>query len=250
MDLIQAIVLGLMQGVIEWLPISSQGQVMVTALALFNIPVGKALSYSIFLHIGTLIAAVIYFRKELRELIGLREKKLRNFLGIAVIASAITAIPSYLLLTNILESGFALMIAIALFLIVTGVIQLKAKSGREGEMNKRNALFLGLGQGFSVLPGISRSGVTTSVMLFEGFTPEKAFRLSFLLSIPSVLIAEIGFGLVETIEFELNLIISIIIAAVIGLISMDLFIRAARRINFSLFCFIFAAIYLVMAFVL
>ncbi|MFH1544573.1 MAG: undecaprenyl-diphosphate phosphatase [archaeon] len=250
MDLIQAIILGLIQGITEWLPISSQGQVTIAALALFNIPMGKALSYSIFLHIGTLIAAVIYFRKELKELIELKEKKLRNFLGIAVIASAITAIPSYLLLTNILESGFALMIAIALFLIVTGVIQLKAKSGREGEMNKRNALFLGLGQGFSVLPGISRSGVTTSVMLFEGFTPEKAFRLSFLLSIPSVLIAEIGFGLVETIEFELNLIISIIIAAVIGLISMDLFIRAARRINFSLFCFIFAAIYLVMAFVL
>lgn len=250
MDLIQAIVLGLMQGIIEWLPISSQGQVTVTALALFNIPLGKALSYSIFLHIGTLIAAIIYFRKELRELIELREKRLRNFLGIAVIASAVTAVPSYLLLMGIAESGFALLIAIALFLIVTGVIQLKAKSKREGEMSKRNALFLGLGQGFSVLPGISRSGVTTSVMLFEGFAPEKAFRLSFLLSIPSVLIAEIGFGLVEPMEFELNLIISIIIAAVAGLISMDLLIRAAKRINFSLFCFIFAAIYIGMALLL
>ncbi|MFH1751789.1 MAG: undecaprenyl-diphosphate phosphatase [archaeon] len=249
MDLIQAIVLGLMQGITEWLPISSQGQVMVGAVQLFGIQPETALSYSILLHAGTLISAIIYFRKEIIELIKLREKQLLKFLFVAVLATTITAIPSYLMLRSVVGSSFALMIVVGLMLIITGILQKLNKKVIKAKLSNKNALFLGLGQGFSVLPGVSRSGITSSVLLFEGFKAEKAFKLSFLLSIPSVLVAELLFGFAEGIVWEFNLLIAIVIAAVVGLITINLLIKLARKINFSYFCIGFGVLYLILAFI-
>ncbi len=247
MDLIQAIVLGLMQGITEWLPISSQGNVIIAGIKLFGIESEKAFSYSVLLHLGTVFAALIYFRKEIKELIELKNKNLLEFLLIAVLSTAITGIPLYLFLKEI-SNTFYLSILIGLMLIITGFLQWKKKKEKTIEENKKNAFFLGLGQGFSVLPGISRSGITTSVLLFEGFSPEKAFKLSFLLSIPSVFLAEILFGLKEGIAFEWNLLLAILIAFVSGYLSIKYLIEFAKKINFAYFCFVLGILYIFISF--
>lgn len=249
MDLFQAIILGLIQGIAEWLPISSQGQAMAVALTYFNIPLEKAFNYSVFLHIGTLISAVIYFRKDLIQFTELKEKKLMKFIAVALIGSAVTGIPVYFFLKEILSQQFPFLILIGLALIFTGLLQFKKKSRREGKLNSLNGLILGLAQGFSVVPGISRSGVTTSILLFEGFNPEKAFRISFLLSIPTVFLAEILFSLSNPVEFAPEMIIAIIIAAISGFISIKYLLELAKKISFAWFAVIFGLIYLILAFI-
>ncbi len=250
MDIIQAVVLGILQGVFEWLPVSSQGQVAAIAMAVFSIEAQKAIEYAIFLHIGTLFAAVVYFRKELAEILRGKEKKARNFIAIAVAATVITAVPSYVFLKSLEASALALMLLIAVMLFATGIIQRVKKKETEPSLGKKNSLLLGLVQGFAVLPGVSRSGITTSALLFEGFSPEKAFRISFLLSVPSVLLGEMGLGIVEGFSFEPNMLIALAFAFAFGLASIDLLIRAARRIDFSWFCFGFGALYLALAMLL
>ncbi len=247
MDLIHAIILGLMQGITEWLPISSQGHVIGLSLAFFKIAVEQALKVAIFLHIGTLISAIIYFRKELNEIIKGEHKELRNFLAIAVIATAITAIPMYYFLKQIIQHAPLLLWLIAFFLIITGIVQKVAKKRGKAEISKKNAFFLGLGQGISVLPGISRSGMTSAVLLVQGFNPEKAFRISFLLSVPSIFLGVILVGVFEPFEFSIEAIIGIIVAAIVGYIFIDVLIRIARKINFWLFCILFGTVYLLAA---
>ena len=248
MDVVQAIVLGLIQGLVEWLPLSSQAQVMVAAMLLFGETAEQALRYAVFLHIGTLLAAVLYFRTELRDLLLRRDNALLRFLVIAVVATAITGIPSYLLLKQIVLVPY-LLLFIGLFLIATGVVQWKRKLVKNPSLSGANALFLGLGQGFSVLPGVSRSGVTTSILLFEGFPPEKAFRLSFLLSIPSVFLAEIGFGLMEPIAFDAGTLVALATAFIAGFVSITALLAVAKKINFALFCVGFGLLYIVVALV-
>ncbi|MBU2101045.1 undecaprenyl-diphosphate phosphatase, partial [Candidatus Micrarchaeota archaeon] len=186
--------------------------------------------------------------KEIKEIIELKEKNLLKFMVIAVLSTAITGIPIYLFLEQLSVSSFYLSVLIGLMLIVTGILQLKKKQEKKAEENSRNAFFLGLGQGFSVLPGISRSGTTTSVLLFEGFSPEKAFKLSFLLSVPSVFLAEVLFGLKEGISFEPNLILSILIAFVSGYLSIKYLLGLAKKINFTYFCIGLGIFYIIISF--
>ncbi|MFH1663424.1 MAG: undecaprenyl-diphosphate phosphatase [archaeon] len=247
MDLVQAVVLGLLQGVTEWLPISSQGNTIIAAVKLFGLNPETAFSYSVLLHSGTMLAALIYFRKEFTEIISLKNKNLLKFILIALAATGITGIPLYLFVKSITGSGY-ITLFIGLMLLVTGILQWKKKQEKTAKENNRNAFILGIGQGISVLPGISRSGITTTVLLFEGFSPEKAFRLSFLLSVPAVFLAEVLFGLKEGITFEWNLLLAIAIAFVSGYISIKYLIEFAKKINFSYFCFAIGIFYIIISF--
>jgi undecaprenyl-diphosphatase len=249
MDFVQALVLGLIQGLIEWLPLSSQGQVMAVSMSFFGISAEEALKIAVFLHIGTFFAALYYFRKEAVQIISLKEKPLGKFLLIALLATAITGIPCYLFLKTVLKefNPAGVLILIAILLFAMGLIQWKKKSIKKTSLNAKNAVFLGLGQGFAVLPGISRSGITTSTLLFEGFGPEEAFRLSFLLSIPSVFAADIAFGLFEGFSFTTESVFALAVAAIAGFISISALLKIAKKINFSIFCFFFGAVYAVLA---
>jgi len=248
MQLVEAVFLGFLQGIAEWLPVSSQGQVMVFAINLFGIAPETAFDYAIFLHVGTLIAATVYFRKEIVEIAKSRDRPMLSFLFFGLVGSAITGIPAYFFLKSFLQSPFSLMMLIGLALIATGFLQFGKKPGKE-HPEKFSGILTGLGQGFSVIPGISRSGVTASALLFQGFKPEQAFRLSFILSIPSVFLAELAFGLAEGISFEPMVLVAIAVAAIVGFASIDLLLKIAKRINFSYFCFALGILYLGLAFV-
>lgn len=249
MDLIQAVFLGLLQGVFEWLPVSSQGQVMGFALAFLSLSAGQALRIAVFLHLGTLFAALFYFRSEMREILLGEKRELRKFLLIALLSTAITGIPLFLLLKFIVESfnpAFLLLI-IGLLLVSMALVQHKKKLAKKTSLNPKNAFFLGLGQGLSVLPGVSRSGITTSVLLFEGFKPEQAFKLSFLLSVPSVFLAEIGYGLMEGFAINLNSLAGLMASAIAGFVFISILLKTARKLNFSLFCYGFGVLYVLLA---
>lgn len=248
MDLIQAILIGALQGISEWLPISSQGQLMAIAIAFFNVSAETALKYSVMLHAGTLLSAIVYFRKELFSLLKPEKRQLLWFLIIAVLSTAITGIPAYFFLKAVLGQSTAFfLLLIGFLLIATGLIQ-KKKVFRKGKgLTKKNAFFLGIAQGFSALPGISRSGMTVSALLFEGFKPDEAFRLSFLLSIPSIAIAVLLFEAVEGFAVDFNAVIALIVSFLLGLLCIDLLLKAAKKISFSKFCFAFGIIYILIA---
>lgn len=250
----EAILLGVVQGITEWLPVSSKGNVSILAQFL-GMPVKEAFSYAIILHIGTLISAAVYFRKEIVQIIKGQDNKKRNFVFWTLVATAITAIPSYFVLKKILETasftfaGFTFysqtifLFTVGFFLLVTAFLQAAKKKEKKAELSRNNALILGLGQGFTVLPGMSRSGTTSSIMLFEGFSPEKAFELSFLISVPAVLFGELAFNLLEQPVFEPSMVAGIIAAAITGFLSIGVLIEVAKKINFARFCFALAIIY-------
>lgn len=254
MDFLTAIIAGLLQGIFEWLPISSQGNLL-GIFSLLGMSVKDALKLAVMLHIGTLLAAIVYFKEDIFEIfISLKEKllskketknwQLSKFLIVATLATGITAIPSYLFLKQMLGFGISyVLVLLGILLLVTGFLQWFKIARGDGELNLRNGFFTGLGQGFSALPGVSRSGTTTAVLTFVGFEPEKAFRISFLMSIPSILLAEVGIGLIEGFVIDIFAIVALVVAFAIGLASMDLLIKFAKRINFSYFCFFLAILY-------
>ena len=249
MDFFQAIFLGLMQGIFEWLPISSEGQVMAFSLAFLKLNAMEALRWAVFLQFGTVAAAAFYFRRDIIDMLLLKRKKLSMFILIALFSTAITAIPTYLVLKAFINgsgTGFVLL-GIGLLLIVMGVVQHKKKLVKKTTLSTKNAFFLGLGQGFSVLPGISRSGTTTSILLFEGFEPERAFYLSFLLSVPSVLLASIGFGFLDGFVIDSFSFIGVVVSAIAGFASISLLLKVAKKIRFSVFCIGFGVFYGILA---
>ncbi|MCK9293214.1 MAG: undecaprenyl-diphosphate phosphatase [archaeon] len=264
MDLLSSIVIGLLQGIFEWLPISSQGGLMIYFSNVLKIAPDIALNYSIFLHLGTTLAALIYFRKEIYNLFTKSSiKDLVNspfktknkdsiflrFLIVAVFFSLLVSVPIYFYLGNNISklSISVINLVIGLLLIATGFLILfsKKKKLKTAKLSLKNSIFLGLFQGLSILPGVSRSGITTSVLLFEGFNAEKAFRISFILAIPTVLIGELGLLVFNGFSsFDPFIIISLLVSFVVGLLTIDLLIKFAKRVNFSTFCFILGVIYI------
>ncbi len=257
-DVLVAVVLGIVQGITEWLPVSSKGNVAILG-QFFGLGTREAFSFAIILHVGTLISAAFYFRKDIIEMAFGKEKEKRNFILWTLVATALTALPSYFLLKKILETasinvfGVAVfsqtifLIAVSFFLLVTGVLQLAKKTARAGVFSTKNAVLLGLAQGFTVLPGMSRSGTTASAMLFEGFSPQKAFELSFLISVPAVLLGELSFNFLEKPLLEPSMVFGVIASAVVGYFSIGVLIDFAKRVNFGKFCIALGASYFLIA---
>jgi len=153
--------------------------------------------------------------------------------------TALIGIPIMMLgLDKLNLPGKVATLIIGIFLIITGLLQLiRAKVAiLSREIRLTDAVPVGFLQGFSILPGISRSGITVSSLLLMGYDAKKAIRISFLMSIPVILIAEIGITLLNKIQFDINSIIAILTSLFFGLITIRLLITTASRINFGYFC--------------
>jgi len=268
--MIEYIILAILQGLFEWLPISSSGQVMMVSINFFGIPPEKAFSLSIWVHLGTAIAVLIKLRKDYIQIIksvipgkfevdGSDIKK-RNWLIYATIGTAITAIPLYLLIKIVIidfdaTQGDVLTLVISGLLIVTGIVLLtfRRKFGKKNiktvsdrELIKDSSIS-GLIQGIAILPGISRSGFTVSTILFEKYDQDQSLKLSFLMSVPVVL-ASIGMDIIfgegsvfGTIDIFTILIITIV-SFIVGYFSMELLLKVAQKINFSYFCIFYGVL--------
>jgi len=250
--ILKAIILGILQGILEWLPISSQGNLVLIMMYFFKLEAEQALNYSISVHIGTLFAATIYFRKEILALFkalpsyrfnySTKENRLISFLFLTTI---ITGALGYLLFKIAQKMAIALgeifIATIGVSLITTGLVQKLSQTQGKREstnLNLKDTLILGFAQAFSAIPGMSRSGITTSSLIFRKFNGEEALKLSFLMSIPAVLAAEIGLGLVEglpPVGLE-EILVSILFSFAFGLLSIHALMKAARKIRFWAFC--------------
>ena len=251
--MIYSAIIGIIQGISEWLPISSKTQIIVSSTYLLKLTFQQAYTFGLFMEIGTIIAAVVYFRKDLIEMIqallGSKNKmhrKLLIYVAVVTLITGIIAAPLYLVADSI--SGIAVgipMLILGLVLIADAALIRYSRKKREKGMNSRKLenltlkdyVLIGIVQGISALPGVSRSGTTTSAMLLVDVEPDEAFRLSFLAGI----FASIGaFGLslvasksnvaaaVAGIGLE-GLVVAIIVSTIVSLFLIDFLIKIAGK---------------------
>jgi len=238
MDFLDAVVLGLIQGMAEWLPISSEAMVTLAGHFITGLEYGEALGTAIWLHSGTLLAALIYFRHDILEIIKSIYKRrmsreLLFFLIIATAASAVTAFPLLFLAFSIAVPESIATLAIGFFLLLVAFAMKGKGKGSEKELKHGKALIAGLVQGLSVLPGLSRSGLTVSVLLAQKFPLKQAFRLSFLMSIPVSFGAQVALPLVQE-GFEISgpMVAGSLTAAAVGLVTIKYLLEFAEKVNF------------------
>ena len=242
MDPVQAAILGIIQGITEWLPVSSEGQSILFMLQYIHISPGDAVSLAIFLHLGTMFAVLIKFREEFLSILNLNSGILR-ILIITAACSALTGIPCFIILKHSFTSGEYATLLIGIMLILTGIV-LRLPSSQSThrmleEITTKDLIITGLIQGFAILPGISRSGVTITTLLLRNIEQKSALTISFLISVPVVLGAILlDIGSISDIQSE-SILIMFVTSFIAGYISMDLLIRFAERVNFSVFCIIF-----------
>lgn len=246
--MINGIILGLLQGIFEWLPVSSEGVVTIVNNLVFNSSLNDALRFALWLHLGTVISVLVVFRKELigilRELV---EKPtdlspLTKYLIVATITSGVIGFPLLVSITKLSSSyGTVAMGLVGAGMLVTGSLQLRKKEeGTRGQdkINMVDGVVAGIAQGFAVLPGISRSGLTVAALLYRNVDRREALVLSFLMSVP----ASLGAGLYSSIDGGLFTskvaLVAMLVAAVVGLVTIKALIAVAHRVNFGLFVII------------
>lgn len=249
------IILGTIQGIAEWLPISSEGMVAlfgVNFLGWTNLE--EIIQYAIFLHIGTFFSALIYFRKDVLKIFESLKKenrveddfKIFKFLFISTLITGVIGFAILYLIKNLddLVFGKYLNILIGLALIVTGLIQIKRVNfipRLVDSLKMKDAIWLGVLQSFSILPGLSRSGLTIAGFLFRKFEEETAIRLSFLMSLPVVLGANIVLNL-NNFVLDKTSIIAVVFSFVFGLLTIHLLLKFAKEVNWPKFVIVFGVL--------
>lgn len=250
MSILHAFVLGMVQGLGEFLPISSSAHLIITPwLFKWNDP---GLGFDVALHWGTLLAVLVYFRTDVRDLIrGFWHslfKSTRDFSNniyqklswYLIVASIPGAIIGKLLETKA-EHAFRNPLLIAVTLASFGAILLIAdyfgrKQKNLDKMTSGNAILIGLSQALAVIPGVSRSGSTIAAGLGLGLKRDDAARFSFLMSIPIIL----GAGILKLGDFSTGvstgeLVVGFVTAAVFGFLSIKFILRYISKAGFSVF---------------
>jgi undecaprenyl-diphosphatase len=244
MDFIQVILLALIQGLTEWLPISSSGH-LVIAQALMGLTVPVA--FDVLLHLGTLVSVLIYFWKDItaiaRSVFSFDTKSMNFRLFLLVIVGSIpTAIIGYVFL-NFFESLFENPVPVGFAFLLTGVLLLSTKLGRgKRDLDFLRAAIIGTVQGLAIAPGISRSGSTISAGLLCGVEKAKAFRFSFLLSIPAVLGATLlKYNEIVMADVSASMLAGVAAAAVVGYLAIKIvskMVLSNKFYLFSIYCFL------------
>lgn len=246
MDYFQAIILAIVQGLTEFLPVSSSAHLILVPELLGWAE--HSLTFDVAVHVGTLLAVVIFLRKEVTTIVPAwmngwqsLQWNVNGLLGWWVILGTIPAGLVGLFLGDYIELNLRSALVIACTTLVFGI--LLGVADRQGKHNSRNmqsmtstnALFVGLAQALALIPGTSRSGVTMTAMLAIGYSRVEAARFSFLLSIPIILLSG-GFTLFELFEqkqsFNIGLLLlGSLVSAVIALVSMHWFIQLVQRVG-------------------
>ncbi len=254
-DVVIAIILGIFQGLAEWLPISSSGQTILTMVDMLEMDAGTALSFAFYIHFGTLMAVLLKLRGDVRHIITrlpkYKENKMVQFIVIATTATAAVGIPVYLILHDLFEGGIGgeiITILVGMFLIITGIMIhfSKRRMGTRAlkDSNAKDSLLAGITQGFTIIPGLSRSGVTVAALISKNFKQEEALHLSFLMSIPAI----VGIIILEGLRGSYTsigivpIIAGTFVSFLVGYLMIDVLLRFAKKVKFDLFCVVFGII--------
>ncbi|MFD1513946.1 undecaprenyl-diphosphate phosphatase [Halomarina rubra] len=250
--LLVALLAGVLQGIFEWLPISSEGNLAVVLTALGQ-PVESAVAFGLFLHLGTAFSAAVYYHDEVADLLARLprwhprrafegEQAPVTFLAIGTLVSGVVGLAAYATLDEVVNelTGGTVVVLIGVLLVATGLFQ-KLTAGRESaetEPDAVDAVLVGAAQGVAILPGISRSGMTTGTLLLRGYDGSSAFRFSFLLSIPAALggatIAYLDTGLGDVTTQQAG--VALLTAFVVGYVTIDALLRVVERVSFWAVC--------------
>jgi len=242
-DPIKGLVMGVLQGVLEWLPVSSQGNLVLLAIAFLGLEPGDALSLSVYLHLGTGIAALVYFREEIAGMLMRRTEEDKALLRFLVLATLVTGVVGFPLFTFIDLASFygeTLLGLTGVALLATGLMQ-RGREGLEVESGEGltaiDGVTMGVLQGLAAIPGLSRSGVTTTALLVKGLPGRDAFRISFLMSIPASFAAAVGLALTEGVpSMNTGMLIALAASFITALLSIDFLIKIARKTQFWKIC--------------
>ncbi len=263
MQIYKAVILGILQGFAEFLPVSSSGH-----LVLFQNFFGitqPALAFDISLHMGTLAAVTVIFFNDIKAMIisiaklagNIRKQKsLKNLiekdknlsLAVMIIAGSVPTALIGLVIQKYSTVFFSSVPLVGFMLIVTGCFlwstkRFKYDNAGTKDINTKQSLFIGLCQGIAVIPGISRSGSTITAGLFSGIDRETAAKFSFLLSIPAILGAEL-LSLKDCLSTGFSIdpatLYGTLTAFVVGLVSLKILlkiVRTGRLYYFAPYCF-------------
>jgi len=230
--MLNQIILGIIQGIFEWIPISSEGITSLTAK--FLIQDLSPIDIALFLHLGTLLAVLFYFKKDFTQLVKLKDKQLLKFLVIATIISLAIGFPIYLFIKN-LTLGNSLLILTGTGLIITAFFH---KAKKSFNLNSTSlAITSGFLQGLSVIPGLSRSGSTIFGLSLGRLNPEQILKISYIMSVPVVLASTI-YLLLKT-PTLIHYWPALIASFLVGFLTLKFLMNFSRKINFFKFTLIF-----------
>ena len=262
MNFIQAILMGIVQGLSEFLPISSSAHLVFTS-NFYKILKGieivqssnEEVFFDIMVHLGTLIAVIIFFRKDIMQILKAMWHALKTKdwsdkeakLGLYIIAGTIITIILALPINEIAEKLVYAPSIVGILLFITGFTLLyseyksKKIEEKKDEVNLKSSILIGLAQGLAALPGFSRSGWTIATGLFCGLDRVTAARYSFLLSIPIILGASMVYPLIKIDAHEAMLynwkaiIAGTVVSAIVGYLCIKYFMKFISKFSLAIF---------------
>jgi undecaprenyl-diphosphatase len=246
MDPLQAIILGFTQGFTEWLPVSSTGHLRIAERSMgLQVP----LLFDVTLHVATLLVILLFFRTDVKNILAaLGKGDFKSENGKLIPLIVVGTLPAALMgvvFGDALDTNFNSLLALGVGFIVSGFVLYGSKFNRErkDDITYFDALLIGIAQGVALIPSISRSGMTITIALLLGIRSKKAFKFSFLLSIPAVIGAEgltlyqqraalalAGVGLIE-------IIVGFAVAIVVSFVALKLLWKTLANKKFYLFAF-------------
>ena len=254
----QAIIIGLVQGLTEFLPVSSSAHLIFAQQALGVSDVG--LAFDVLMHVGTLVAVIVYFFNDIVNMIkgfllSLVDLKNGNFMGeikkdpykklawLTILATIPVGVVG-VLFNDMIESMFQGLTIPAFLLLVTGCLLYASQRMNSGRIDVRNvtikeALIMGCGQALAVLPGLSRSGTTIAAGLFAGLDKEFAAKFSFILSIPAILGAAV-FQLKDLSGGNIEIgacIAGFVVAVISGYLAISVLLKIVREKSLDIFAY-------------
>ena len=238
MNIIQALILGIVQGLTEFLPVSSSGHLALLQNYFGEVNVG----FDVVLHFATLLAVLVFFFKDILELIkgffsfDWNNEKFRFAIYI-LLATIPIALVGYFM-KDIIYNIFSNLYVVSLGFFISGMFLFTASFSKKKEnLNLKNSFIIGLAQCLALVPGISRSGSTVSIGILQGIDREKAIRFSFLLAIPAMIGANIlNFTDIKTIEV-LPFVVGFVFAFIFGLFAIFIFVKWLKLERFRYFAY-------------
>jgi undecaprenyl-diphosphatase len=248
---LNAILFGLIQGITEFLPISSSGHLLILHRFLL-LPVKNELAFDVALHFSTFLATVLFFKKDIWELMKSWVMTLSGQISetgkiswLIMLATVPAALAGYFF-NNLIETSFRSPLIVVIMLIVVGILfiileKISKKTENLNSLTWRKALFIGLAQAIALIPGTSRSGITIIAGLASGLKREAAVRFSFLLLAPITL----GAAIKEAPQSFLNLtsndwiflIIAFLAAFISALLAIRFFLLFAKNNKLNIFAY-------------